>query len=233
MKSGKIIAIGSGEAIIGNEDNTIHDFILSTVKSDCPKIGFLPTASGDHPRTIESFQRSYQNRNCHPSVLKLFYRELIELETWFEEQEIIMVGGGNTANMLAVWRLHGVDKLLEKAWRDGKTLAGGSAGAICWFSGGITDSFSNHKLNPLKDGLRFLDYSICPHYNSASGLRQPAYEKALLSKQLSSGFAIDDYAAAVFQDQDLVETISCAPDNKVRFIELKNDSINDTVLSIP
>ena len=227
--SGTIIAIGSGEAVIGERDNPIHDFILSTTNKKNPKIGFLGTASGDHPKTEESFYRSYTNRS-KPSDLKLFYRTLADLRSWFEEQDAFLVGGGNTANMLAVWRLHGIDILLEEAWRQGKTLAGGSAGALCWFEGGITDSFSNRELTPLKDGLNLLEGTICPHYNSPSGLRQPAYEQAILDSHLYPGYAIDDYAATVFEGRKFVEAVSTKPDNGVKHLELRGGEIREHII---
>lgn len=230
MSEGTIIAFGAGEAIISDRDNPIHEYILESTGKENPRIGFLGTASGDHPRIEEGFYRSYANRS-RASDLKLFYRELTELRPWFEAQDAFLVGGGNTANMLAIWRIHGVDVLLEEAHRQGKTLAGGSAGALCWFEGGITDSFSNRELHPLKDGLNLLEGSICPHYNSPSGLRKPAYEEAILHGNLQPGFAVDDYAAVVFrQDERAVQAVSLRPDNGVKAIGKYGNKISENVI---
>jgi dipeptidase E len=122
--------------------------------------------------------------------------------------KVIYVGGGNTANMLAVWRIHGMDKALRAAWREGVILCGISAGALCWFEGGITDSFGR-RLSAMRDGLGFLKGGFCPHYDGEHE-RRPALHRALRSGFIPT-IAADDGAALRFVNLRLVEAVSSRP----------------------
>jgi dipeptidase E len=122
-------------------------------------------------------------------------------------QDAICVSGGNTANMLAVWRVHGFDQVLREAWEAGVVLFGWSAGMICWFESGITDSFGP-ELAGLRDGLGFLSGSACPHYDGDE-LRRPVYTR-LVADGFPSGLALDDAAAARFDGTELVEVVTTA-----------------------
>src|SRR5690606_13789708 len=127
-----------------------------------PRICFLATASGDARDYIARFHEAFAKKACEPSHLDLFRRTGQDLEHALLSQDAIYVGGGNTANMLAVWRLHGIDEALKKAWHAGVVLAGVSAGAVCWFEAGTTDSFGP-ELSALCNGLGLLRGSLCPH----------------------------------------------------------------------
>jgi peptidase E len=120
--------------------------------------------------------------------------------------DVILVGGGNTANMLAVWRVHGFDRILREAWEAGIVLSGGSAGAICWFEASITDSFGP-QLAGMRDGLGFLPGSACPHYDGEE-LRRPVYRRLVSEEGFPAGIAIDDAAAAVFAGTELEEVLT-------------------------
>jgi peptidase E len=122
-------------------------------------------------------------------------------------QDAICVSGGNTANMLAVWRIHGFDRILREAWEAGVVLFGWSAGMICWFEAGITDSFGP-QLAGMRDGLGFLPGSACPHYDGEE-LRRPVYTK-LVADGFPPGLALDDAAAAQFDGTELVEVVTTA-----------------------
>jgi peptidase E len=124
-------------------------------------------------------------------------------------QDVIFVGGGSVANMVAVWRVHGLDVIMRKAWQAGIVLAGSSAGGICWFEGGTTDSFGR-KLRAFGDGLGLLAGSYCPHYNSEPR-RRPLYHQLIADGALPSGIACDDGAAAHFTDDTLTELIADRP----------------------
>ena len=124
-------------------------------------------------------------------------------------QDVIFVGGGSVANMLAVWRVHGLDRILRKAWQAGIVLAGSSAGGICWFEGGTTDSFGP-ELRAFTDGLGLLAGSYCPHYDSEPG-RRPLYHKLIADGTLAAGIACDDGVAAHFTDDELIELIADRP----------------------
>ncbi|MGH2971265.1 MAG: Type 1 glutamine amidotransferase-like domain-containing protein, partial [Gaiellaceae bacterium] len=123
--------------------------------------------------------------------------------------DVILVCGGNTANMLAVWRVHGFDRILREAWEAGIVLAGWSAGMICWFEAGVTDSFGP-QLEGLRDGLGFLPGSACPHYDGEER-RRPVYTE-LVANGLPPGIALDDGAAAHYAGTELVEVIASTPD---------------------
>src|SRR5256712_5237417 len=114
---------------------------------------------------------------CEPSHLLLFNRTVDDIGGLIRSQDVVMVGGGNTANMLAIWRLHGVEDALRNAYRNGTILTGWSAGCICWFEAGITDSFTL-ELGPLRDGLKLLKGSACPHYDSEER-RRPVYAREI------------------------------------------------------
>ena len=119
--------------------------------------------------------------------------------------DVILVCGGNTANMLAVWRTHGFDRVLREAWEAGVVLCGWSAGMICWFEAGVTDSFGP-QLEGMRDGLGFLPGSACPHYDGEE-LRRPVYTK-LVADGFPPGIALDDGAAARFSGTELVEVVA-------------------------
>ena len=123
--------------------------------------------------------------------------------------DVILVCGGNTANMLAVWRLHGFDRILREAWEAGIVLAGWSAGMICWFEAGVTDSFGP-QLEGMRDGLGFLPGSACPHYDTEEQ-RRPVYTE-LVANGFPPGIALDDAAAARFAGTELVEVVTSSPD---------------------
>jgi peptidase E len=122
--------------------------------------------------------------------------------------DVVLVGGGNTANMLAVWRVHGFDEILREAWRDGIVLTGWSAGMICWFEAGVTDSF-RPELDGMRDGLGLLPGSACPHYDGEE-LRRPVYRR-LVGEGFPPGLALDDAAAARYSGTELVEVVASRP----------------------
>jgi peptidase E len=119
--------------------------------------------------------------------------------------DVILVGGGSTANLLAVWRVHGFDRILREAWEAGVVLAGWSAGFICWFEAGVTDSFGP-QLEGMRDGLGFLPGSACPHYDGEE-LRRPVYRR-LVSDGFPPGIALDDAAGASYVGTELREIVA-------------------------
>ncbi len=175
-----------------------------------PRICMLNTASGDDPA---SYTRTYQFLGaigCRLTHLQLFpMPNTADPEDLLLSQDVIFVGGGSVANMLAVWRVHGLDKVMASAWRAGIVLSGVSAGAICWFTSGTTDSFGID-LRPFGDGLGLLAPSYCPHYDSEPG-RRPLYQSLVASGSLPPGIACDDGAAAHFVDDALAEIITDRP----------------------
>ena len=204
-----IVAIGGGD-FRWHPGNALESHLLALTGKERPRVLFLPTAGGDQEATIELFERSFLAGRCTPQVLRLFAREHDDLEPVVLEQDLIFVGGGNTANQRAIWRVHGVDRLLERAWAQGTVLAGVSAGALCWFEEGVTDSFHPTRLQPLHGLLGFLPGSFCPHYDSEAN-RRPLYQEFVGSGILAAGFAADDGVGLVFRDRVFLEAVSFLP----------------------
>jgi dipeptidase E len=218
--SGHIVAIGGGGL---DETETLHRYVLALARRERPRVCFVPTASGDDPGYIARFYRAFSKLDCVPSDLTLFDRSVEDLAAFVADQDVFYVGGGNTANLLAVWRAHALDELLREALADGAVLAGSSAGMNCWFQASTTDSFGKSRIAPLHDGLGLLRGSACPHYN-AEPLRRPAYHD-LIADGFPAGHAIDDRAAIQFKDGDPVETISCDPEAKAYYVELVDGEV--------
>jgi peptidase E len=186
-------------------------YVLGLTGRSHPKILLLPTASGDDPAHLLTFYQQLAGVECTPSHLALFNRAVADVERLIRAQDVIMVGGGNTANMLAIWRVHGVEAALRMAYADGTTLTGWSAGCICWFESGITDSFTP-ELGALRDGLGLLAGSACPHYDSEER-RRPVYAREIAAG-LPPGIALEDGVAARYEDERLVEIVSARPDGR-------------------
>src|SRR4051794_36618369 len=159
-----IVAMGGGGFSSEPENPLLDDFVLSLAGVDGPRVCFLPTASGDAPTYVANFYDAFAAK-ASPTWLPLFTRRDADIGRVVAEQDVIYVGGGNTENLLAIWRVHGLDRVLREAWQRGTVLAGLSAGAICWFEAGVTDSFGA-QLGPLRDGLGFLPGAFCPHYDT-------------------------------------------------------------------
>lgn len=193
-----------------DDDGLLDDWLLGHARAPRPKVCFVPTASGDAPAYIERFLNAFRPRDCEPSILPLFRRELDDdaLRAFLLSRDVVYVGGGSTANLLAVWRAHGVDRLLREAYDRGIILCGISAGANCWAEGSHTDSFG--PLRHLPDGLGLLPGSVCPHYDSEPG-RRPSYRTAVASGMLPAGWAVEDGAAALFEDDLLTEAVTRTP----------------------
>lgn len=175
-----------------------------------PRVCVLNTAAGDDPRWAVLMYDRLAGHPARVSHLALFpMPNVTDPADLLLSQDVIFVGGGSVANMLAVWRVHGLDVLMRKAWHDGIVLAGSSAGGICWFEGGTTDSFGR-ELRPFNDGLGLLAGSYCPHYNSEPG-RRPLYHRLINEGKLPAGIACDDGVGVHYVDDDLVEVIADRP----------------------
>jgi dipeptidase E len=200
---GQIVAMGGGGFTM-EDDSPLDDFILACSPTARPRICFVPTPAGDSDRGIAAFYEAFSKRECVPSCLRLFGTPERPVEL-LAAQDVIYVSGGNTANALALWRLHGVDEALRDAWRRGAVLGGASAGANCWFECSVTDSFGR-TLDPLHEGLGLLPGSFCPHYDGEE-LRRPVY-RSLVDDGFPAGYAADDFAAFHFVGAELREVVS-------------------------
>jgi peptidase E len=222
----RILAMGGVQLGAASTDWPLHQFMLDLTGQARPRICFLGTAGGENPVERAAFYATFARR-AEAAHLDLFGRQVADIETFLLDQDVIYVGGGNTANMLAVWRVHGVDKVLKTAWERGVVLAGSSAGALCWFEGGITDSFGPD-LGPIKDGLKLLSGTFCPHYDSES-LRRPRYEELVGSGQLGDGFAADDGVGLLFEGRNFSEAVASLPGQHAYRVERRRGSaVEDT-----
>lgn len=190
------------------ENLALDRYVLAQARAAEPAVAFVPTASGDSDNYVVRFYSAYLGLACHPSHLP-FFRRTPDLRSYLLTQDVIYVGGGNTKSMLAVWREWALPEILREAWESGIVLAGISAGAICWFEQGVTDSFAD-QLRAL-DGLGFLPGSCCPHYNGEAE-RRPAYHRLLRDGMIASGFAIDDGAAIHFVSDQVYRVVASRQD---------------------
>jgi dipeptidase E len=184
---------------------TLRDYIFELTGTSRPRVRFLGTATGDDPWATEKFYEQWPATHCEPADVPLFGVPDRPNER-LREADVVVVSGGNTANMLAVWRAQGVDKTLRQAWERGVVLTGWSAGAICWFDSGLTDSFSS-ELDPIDGCLGFLGGSMCPHYDSEEG-RRPVYTRLVRDGTLPPGLAADDAVGLHFAGTNLAEVVS-------------------------
>ena len=202
--------MGGGGFSMEPENPRLDRFVLSLARSSPPRVCFVPTASGDSERYVANFYRAFAALDCTPSDLGLFERGVDDLAAFVLAQDVVYVGGGNTASLLAVWRAHGLDVILRRAWAEGVVLCGISAGMNCWFEQSVTDSFGA-RLVPLHDGLGLVPGSACPHYDGEEQ-RRPVYRQLVTSGALSPGWAADDGAALVFAGAELAEVVSSRPE---------------------
>ncbi len=219
--------------VAGERGPLLDDYLLALTGAPRPRVCFIGTASGDAVSYVEKFHAAFQGR-ADTSVLALFNSEpegAIPLDQLDQvlEQDVVYVGGGSTANLLAVWRLHGLDVVLEKAAAGGTVLAGISAGMNCWFEGSSTDSFG--PLAPLADGLGFLPGSACPHYFGEAD-RRAAYLAMVASGALSDGYAVDDGVALLWRDGELVEAVSERPDGQAFHVARNGTTAVETPLDV-
>ncbi len=205
MAERHIVAMGGGGFSSGN--SMLDRYALSLVQADRPRVCFIPTASGDDPGYTLEFYQAYSSYGCDPFVLNLFSREIDDIRAFLLGMDMVYVGGGSTANLLAVWRLHGVDSALEEAWYAGVVLSGLSAGANCWFDASTTDSYLLGKADALNDGVGFIPGSFCPHYSSEPE-RRPNYMRMVAGGVLPAGYACEDGSAVHFRGTELKTAVS-------------------------
>jgi len=184
----------------------LRDFVLGLSGKERPRLLCLATAMGDDDSAIANYFE-YHAAVAEVSVLRVFPWPPENLRDLVLSQDAIFVGGGNTANMLAMWRVHGIDTVLREAWEQGIVLYGGSAGMICWFEAGVTDSFGP-QLEGM-DCLGFLAGSACPHYDGEEQ-RRPRYRE-LVDGGFPEGVAAEDGVGLHYVGTDLVEVVTCRP----------------------
>tara|TARA_X000000368_G_C23054478_1_gene723179 strand:- start:878 stop:1579 length:702 start_codon:yes stop_codon:yes gene_type:complete len=221
--SRNIIAIGGGGFGANPGQGIIENYILKQTKKKNPRICFIPTATGDNEAYKVNFYSTFTNLNCHPFHLD-FFKRTPDLNELILNQDVIFVGGGNTKSMLAVWKEWRLDKILKKAYLNGTVMSGVSAGAICWFQNGITDSWaSNLKMMPC---LNFVKGTCCPHYDEEPE-RKPAVEKLLLTNKIKNVYAVDGGAALHIKDEKVFKSVIFKKNKSSYLVDIKKKSINE------
>ncbi|MBN8207900.1 Type 1 glutamine amidotransferase-like domain-containing protein [Bacillus sp. NTK071] len=229
----QVIALGGGGFSMEPENPLLDTYVLNQSRKVKPKICFIPTASGDSDNYISRFYNFFEKQNCTPSHLSLFKPPTRDLERFILDKDIMYVGGGNTRNLLVLWKEWGLDTILKKAWEQEVVLAGISAGSICWFEEGVTDSFGG-ELEPL-ECLGFLKGSNCPHYDGET-IRRRSYRELVSEGKIKSGIATDDGVALHYVNNDLSKIVSSRPnaraykvyyENRVNEIEMETKFLGD------
>jgi dipeptidase E len=204
----RILAMGGGGFTMEPDNPALDDYVLSMTEAREPRVLFLPTASGDPTAQITSFYGRFA-RMCSATHLSLFRRHgsARTLADIVLEQDVIYVGGGSMRNLMAIWAAHGLDALLIEAWRRGIVLVGLSAGAMCWFEGGITRSGGPPEVIA---GMGLLPGSFSVHADGEPE-RLPVWLAAVRSGELPGGWAADDGVALLFHDKKMAKVVSSRP----------------------
>lgn len=206
MPERQIVAMG------GLPDDALLDYVLGLARGD--RLLYVPTANREESgRTVYWYERLTDRARM--SNLSFFPWPQADLRELTLAQDVILVGGGNTANAIAIWRTHGFDAILREAWEAGVLLTGWSAGMICWFEAGVTDSFGP-QLEAM-ECLGLLPGSACPHYDG-EGHRRPRYQ-GLVADGFPPGFAADDGVALHFAGTELAEAVTVQPEGRAYRVE--------------
>ena len=204
----RIVAIGGGGlSMTPRGGRKLFEHVLALTGKEDPKVCYVGTAMGDHADYTVMFYDVLREMGLRGSHLQLFTMpNVADVTEHLLAHDVVYVGGGSVANLLAVWRAHGVDEAMRTAWENGVVLSGTSAGSLCWFEGGTTDSFGP-QLRPLTNGLGFLPHSNTPHYDSELR-RRPMYNAAVREGVVPPGWAADDWVGLVFEGTELSEAVT-------------------------
>ncbi len=214
------------------ESSLLDDYVLSLAGVARPRVCFLPTASGDADHYVVRFYRRF-SAECEASHVSLFRRDQgtggveEDIAAHLLRQDVIYVGGGNVVSMLGVWRAHGLDEVLHRAWRQGIVLCGPSAGSLCWFSEALS---AFHGPPRRVCGLGLLPYSNCVHYD-AEPQRREEYHR-FVGDGMRAGFAADDGAALHFRGRQLIRVVSSRPHARAYRVEPRGHGVVEVPLEV-
>ncbi|MFG3440625.1 Type 1 glutamine amidotransferase-like domain-containing protein [Nonomuraea sp. NPDC047897] len=210
-----ILAIGGGsfrqtERYGFYEASPLLRYAFDLTGQDRPKLGLLATAVGDDSDWLLKMYGAFAGWDVEVSHLTVFpMPNVADPRAWVLEQDVIYVTGGSVANLMALWRLHGLDEALEEAWRSGVVLSGQSAGALCWHVGGNTDSFGP-ELRVWADGMGLLPYSCGVHYDS-DPQRRPLLQQSVAGGELPGGYAADEGVALHYVGTEFIQAVTITP----------------------
>ncbi len=219
----QIIALGGGGFSMEPDNPLLDRYILSQVEIDKPKICFIGTASGDNQGYIDRFYKFFGDQKCIPTHLSLFKIPTLDFEDYLLQNHIIYVGGGNTTNLMLLWKHWGVDKIIEKAYYKGVVLTGISAGSMCWFKEGLSEVIVNSEI-PVEQrlfkvgGMGLINGSNCPHFDGES-YRQSSYIDFIKNGKLLPGYAADDGIGLHFVNGQFLKSVSSRPNSKSYYID--------------
>ena len=222
LQQGQIIAMGGGGFTMEPDNPLLDRYLLAATGKARPRVCFVPTAAGDVAGYIDRFYEAFPDDLCVPTHLSLFSRKVDDLAGFLAEQDLVYVGGGNTVNLLAVWRAQGLDRVLPGALAAGTILCGVSAGALCWFERGITDSYGPD-LKPLTNGLGLLAGAFCPHYDS--DWRRPEQFDDFVRDYGGPALAAEDGVALHFRDGELVRAVTSRPNARAYRLEPRQGGV--------
>ena len=202
------------------EYRAIEDWLLGLTGKERPRVLFVPTASAEARDYVVRVYDAFSGRAAG-AHLDLFPWPPAALRDHLLSHDLVYVGGGNTANMLAIWREHGLDEIIREAWQAGVVLCGVSAGMICWFEAGVTDSYG-----PQLEGMECLGLipgSACPHYDGEA-LRRPRFHE-LVGGGIPGGWAADDGVALHFEGWELREAVTALPGKAAYRVETRDGEV--------
>ena len=225
----QIVAIGGGVLVPATGNFKLERYVLDATGKASPRVCFVPTASGDDRSYIVRFYQAYARFGIDLDVLRFFARTPDDLRAYLFAFDVVHIGGGNTRSMLAVWRHWGFDTILREAWERGIVLTGSSAGSICWFDAGVTDSLASELTT--MSALGFLSGSNCPHYDGEAE-RRPAYQRMVATQALVPGLACDDGAGVHFLGDTLHEAIAARPNARAYRVERDGSIARETPLAM-
>ena len=219
MADRTIVPIGGGKFCDG-----LAAFLVGLTGKERPRVLYVGTAMAEDPGSALRFSDQF-HRRADVSRLEFFPWPPEDLRATVLDQDLIFVGGGNSANMLAIWRVHGVDRLLREALDGGVVLSGSSAGGLCWFESGVTDSFG-----PQLEAMEYLGFlagSYSPHWDDEE-LRRPRYHELLREGRLPGGYAADAGVGLHFVNGELVEAVGCDEGSRAFRLEVVDGGIVET-----
>lgn len=214
----------------GNFGTSFIRYMAQLTGKARPRLCYLPTASADSPAGSITWFRNCAPVECEPFVQESFIASSRQDKGWDEvllSMDGIVASGGNTLNQQAIWKAQGIDQVLRQAWDRGIVLGGASAGSLCWFEEGTTDS--RPKELTTVQCLGFLKASHSPHYDREP-LRRPLYQKLIASGQMKPGYACDNDAGIYFEDNEVKRVVSTHPEAKVYYVSMVNGRITERVL---